>query len=82
MLGVVIDLTHRYSTDHVYRNKQKEKLTTAAGYTKIINGEFMDMTDIENPGTSLVVISLTYRIPLYCLIIVNTGLENACCSEM
>jgi len=57
----------------VYRNKQKEKLTTAVGYTKIVNGEFFDMTDIENPGTSLFLTFLTSRIQIYSLG-VNSGL--------
>jgi MFS transporter, ACS family, allantoate permease len=44
---------------NVYRNKCKEKLTTAPGYTKIVNGEFLDMTDMENPGISLFLTFLT-----------------------
>jgi hypothetical protein len=57
----------------VHRNKQKEKLTTAQCYTKVVNGEFLDMTDMENPGTPLFLTFLTFRIPIYSLI-VNSGL--------
>jgi hypothetical protein len=54
---------------NVHRNKQKEKLTTAQGYTKVVNGEFLDMTDMENPGTSLFPTFLTFRVPIYSLIV-------------
>lgn len=34
---------------NVYRDNRKNKITNAPGYTKIENGEFLDMTDMENP---------------------------------
>jgi len=37
---------------NVSRNKKKEMLTSAPGYVKIQNGEFLDLTDMENPGLS------------------------------
>jgi MFS transporter, ACS family, allantoate permease len=38
---------------NIHRNKKKDMITSAAGYTKIENGEFLDMTDVENPGVSV-----------------------------
>lgn len=35
-----------------HRNKLKERICSVEGYNKIVNGEFLDLTDIENPGAS------------------------------
>jgi MFS transporter, ACS family, DAL5 transporter family protein len=37
---------------NVSRNKEKERLTSAPEYHKVLNGEFLDLTDMENPGMS------------------------------
>ena len=34
----------------VHRNKNKAANRDAAGYQKRVNGEFLDLTDRENPG--------------------------------
>jgi len=34
---------------NVSRNKKKERLTSAPEYHKVLNGEFLDLTDMENP---------------------------------
>lgn len=35
---------------NVSRNKKKERIVSEARYTKVLNGEFLDLTDVENPG--------------------------------
>ena len=37
---------------NVFRNNRKERIVSEPGYTKVLNGEFLDLTDVENPGNS------------------------------
>jgi ACS family allantoate permease-like MFS transporter len=37
---------------NIWRNKKNAKLTSASDYVKVQNGEFLDLTDCENPGMS------------------------------
>ena len=45
----------------VRRNKRKAEIRSGSGYQKRLNGEFLDLTDFENPGTFyLKIVELRY----------------------
>jgi hypothetical protein len=61
----VLRYSSQFDKSNVSRNKKKEMLTSAPGYVKIQNGEFLDLTDMENPGLSYSLRFSDCRISVY-----------------